>query len=503
MALLKQLTQQRNLRKNKNEGRVIQLLSINNGLVTEMRRSSTSIIKQYLINQGYDVECHDYFYIMYSRFNKTEYASYVAEFADLPKFITIIQRFKDGEDYLLKGIEDEFTDHQWKILHRIDEDVAKQEVPDNSVFGFSVTYISHFYCSYYALKLRQKNPNIKIVMGGYHMGFGENIGEFTLKSGIADVVVKDDGCEPMLDVIEGRLTHGYATGKFNNPPTWPEYSRVDVKLSKNIISTLTSVGCPNECAFCSSKRSYVAYNLKEMEDYLIRMKQATGFSGVEMADDNINASVKRGIKICEMLKRVGVQSWHSFGVPRNIHPDFVKALKGSNATSIFLGAESFNDKVYQLMNKAQGQTQDEAMQAIHRICEQGIMAVVGLIVGLPGETDSDDEAREKVCEVFYNKYGRLFEPITTVFKMFPNSRIYQYPDDFGVHFTYWEDEYVNAIPDLSNILAKVPKKFTVDGLNREIARERVTKLKDKYLRAGLAEWDKSKEYAEKGAFDED
>lgn len=502
MTLLRPLSLQSKT-KDKNDGRMIRLIAINNGLVTEMRRSSTSIIKQFLFNHGYNVHCDDYFYIMYSRYNRTEYASYVAEFADLPKFINIIKRFREGKDDLLKGVVEELTDHQLTIINRINSDVEKLEIPDNSIFGFSVTYISHFYCSYYALKLRQKNPNIKIVMGGYHMGFGENVGEFTLKSGIADVVVKDDGCQPMLDVIEGRLTHGFARGIFNNPPTWPEYSIVDIKLSSNIISSLTSVGCPNQCAFCSSKRPHVAYDLDKMEVYLKRLKQKTSYEAIEMSDDNINASVQRGIEVSEMIERVGVERWHSFGVPRNVHPDFVKALKKSNGYSIFLGAESFNDKVYQLMNKAQGQTKDEAIEAVHRVCSAGIIASVGLIVGLPGETDSDDKSRMKICDEFYDKYGELFVPIPTVFKIFPNSKIYKHPELFGIHFTYWEDEYVNAIPELSEILSRVPKKFTVDGMDREVARQRMLRLRGKYNPPGLAHWDKSKEYAEKGAFDED
>ncbi|MBY8999680.1 MAG: radical SAM protein [Candidatus Heimdallarchaeota archaeon] len=500
MALLKQLVKERNIDDNKNEGRVIQLISINNGLVTELRRSSTSIIKQFLINNGYDVECNDYFYIMYSRFSKTEYASYVAELADLPKFIPMLKNYRENKDNLLKGIEDEFTEHQWKILHRIDSDVRELEIPDNSVFGFSVTYISHFYCSYYALKLRQKNPNIKIVMGGYHMGFGENVRDFSLISGIVDVVVKDDGCQPMLDVIEGRLTSGDVVGRFSKVPSWPEFSRLDIELSKGIIPSLTSVGCPNQCAFCASKRPFITYDLDKMEEYLIRTKKRSGFTAIELADDNINATVERGIQVCDMMKRVGVQAWHSFGVPRNIHPDFVKGLKESNAVSIFLGAESFNNKVYELMNKAQGQTQDEAIQAIERVCESGVMACVGLIVGLPGETDEDNEYRIKICEYFWSKYGRLYDLLATVFKLFPNSKIYQHPDEFGVKLTYWEDEYVNAIPELREVLSKIPKKFTIDGMKRQDARDRMMKLRSLYPTSGLAKWDMDKKYAEKGAF---
>lgn len=486
-----------------NMERLIQLISINNGLITELRRSTTSIIRQFLRNHGYNAECKDYYYIMYSRYNRTEYHSYVAEIADVPKFIPMIQNYKNHEKSLLKGIEDEFTEHQMIIINRINDDVEALTIPDNSVFGFSCTYISHFYTSYYALMLRRKNPNIKIVFGGYHMGFGDNNRDFTLASGIADVVVKDDGCQPMLDVIEGRLTHGIVTGVFSKDVTWPILSRLEVHMSKKIIPSVTSVGCPNQCAFCASSRPYTTYNLDDMYEYLKMMRKTTGFTGIEMADDNINATEARGLRICDMIERVGVEHWHCFGVPRNLTDKLIKALKKSNAVSIFLGAEGFSDDVYELMNKASGQTKDNAIDAIDRVCSHEVMACVGIIVGLPGETDEDDKIRYEICEGFYKKYGYLFDLLATTFKLFPNSRIYQEPDVFGVTLEPWDNKYIDAIPELSPILAKVPKKFAIEGIDRKVARERMEKLRAACPTTGMAKWDADKKYAEKGAFDDD
>jgi len=485
--------------------RLIQLISINNGLITELRKSNTGIIQQYLKNHGYNAECKDYYYFMYSIYSKIEYNSYVAEIADLPRFITMIKNYRSDNDNFIDGIEDDFSEYQLNILADIDKDVDQLMIPNNSIFGFTVTYITYFYISYYALKLRNKNPNITIVFGGYHMDLSGNIRDFTLKSGIADVVVKDDGCQPMLDIIEGRLTHGSVTGTFNKDMTWPELNRTDVIRSRYTIPFVTSVGCPNKCAFCASSRPYVRYELDNMYEYLMRTKKRTNFTGIEMEDDIINPTEARGLKICDMIEKVGVEHWHSFGLPRMVTKDFADGLSRSGAGSIFLGVEGFSDRLYALMKKAHNQNTENSMKAITRVVERNITCNVGLIVGLPGESDEDDAVRFKICGEFKEKYDTLFNLCPTVFKVFPNSNVYTTPDLFGITFTSWEDEYIDALPDLSDIVVNIPKKFSIDGLPRSVAKERVDRLRSAYCHKMFANniGENDKQYAEKGAFDDD
>jgi len=426
-------------------------------MLTDTRHSSIWIIKQFLEDNSVKSICYDYWYCLHDLLNP----NYVREIHDMPNFLQLIDNYNNGCP-LSKDLSLNTDDS--RIISELIDDITKIDIKYDDIFGFSITNISYFYLAFAALYVRTINPNVRIAFGGYHVSLSKNLLNVFLDNHIADIMVIDDGCQPMLDIAQSNITSGIVTGEFKQHISWPRLSRVDALLAEGHLSTVTSFGCPFNCTFCASKRPYIKCDMNDFVQYL-NIMSSKGFKQLEVNDDNFNGDLNRAMEVTKVIGSSKFESWSLWAHPSNITPEWVELLKEFRCNRVFMGVESFSDKVLILANKASDQTVNDGIRAIDILANQEILATVGLIIGMPGETDEEFDKTLNTAKYINDKYGEYVDISPILFKIYPNSDHYNNPGKYGITFKYWEN-------------LDIPKSFEIENVSSDSVINRLQKIQD-------------------------
>jgi B12-binding domain/radical SAM domain protein len=168
-----------------------------------------------------------------------------------------------------------------------------------------------------------------------------------------------------------------------------------------------SRGCPHACAYCQTPRLFPAGMRHRSIDACAAAARA--LADVRFVTPNAFAygsdgRTPRFEKVRSLLRAVsreGARVW--FGTfPSEVRPEFVTGealeLVGEFCanTRVHLGLQSGSDRVLALLGR--GHTVDDGLEAVDRVLDHGFGPVVDLILGLPFETDEEQEATLALAE---------------------------------------------------------------------------------------------------------
>ncbi|MEW6355658.1 MAG: radical SAM protein [Planctomycetota bacterium] len=252
-----------------------------------------------------------------------------------------------------------------------------------------------------------------VVMGGFH---ATNVPEQTLDH--VDAIVRGEA-EPVWgelidDVKRGRLKKIYAADEpvdLSKLPT-PRYDLLKREhYSLRAFPVQTTRGCPNRCDFCSVTEFYGGkYRFRPVQD-VVRDVKATGRRWTFFIDDNIAASAKYCIELCNALKPLKIIWGSQCSLTVGDKPEVLKAASEAGCFSLFVGMESLNPESLSSVNKEFNKVEDYERQ-INAIRDAGIMPMVSMIAGL----DGDDERVFKQMRSFLT---RMRIPIAYAFILTP------------------------------------------------------------------------------------
>lgn len=422
---------------------MVKLISASSTLGTESRCSPIRILQDYLKSRDIETRVFDFWFdqntlnpLNLRRFGPVQ---------EMPNYDLIMEALNGN----LNGDGTKFISRVLYVANRIPAN-------DDDIFGFSTTILTHYAFILFALVIKKKNPKTKIVFGGYHISLGDKYAKFLLEKGIADFVVKNDGCEPLYNIYHGIEKEKYIIGNFI-PNFWPNFDRIDATLSNNVLSTITSYGCSNNCYFCASDRQFQDINMQQFEQYL-QLMITKGFKKVELNDDNPNITSKRFSEIAEIMKRCKVEGWMCFVNPVII-PDIPK---DSNLKAVTLGAESFSDNILKIVNKKQ--TKEQILKSIDFYINKGVTVYCTRIVGFPGETEEEFNNDFKILESLKRKYKDKIVFWASALRIFPGSYMYYNPEKFGITYSFWKD-------------TDIPKDYFIEGIDADTVEERIKKIR--------------------------
>jgi len=420
---------------------MIRLISASSEAFTASRCSPIRILQDYLKTNGIETRVYDFWFE--PKFIDDDFRKFSCV-QEIPKY-----------DSIMKALNGDLQDSGGRFLSDIIKLANRIEPNDNDIFGFSTTVLSHYAFILFALIIKKKNPNVKIVFGGYHISLGDKYSKFLLEKGIADFVVKNDGCKSLYNIYHGIEKEKYIIGNFI-PNFWPTFDRIDAELSNNVLSTITSYGCNNNCYFCASDRKFHDCDMKKFEEYL-QLMTIKGFRHAELNDDNANITSKRFLEIAHIMKRCNIEDWMCFVNAINT----IDIPKDSNLKRVLLGAECFSDKLFKIINK--NQSVEQVLKTIDFYIRNDVDVYCNIIVGLPGETEEEFENHFKIMEILRKKYNNKVTFVPIPFRIFPGSYMYNNPEKFDITFTYWKD-------------TDIPKDFFIEGLNIDIVKDRIKKI---------------------------
>jgi len=264
--------------------------------------------------------------------------------------------------------------------NEIDETV-NEIIKDNPIFvGFSVlTGITSFYSCIMADKLKRISPETKIVWGGHHPSL---LPSQCLNEEFVDIVCIGEGEETALEIANALNSNtslknikgiGY---KKNSKEIVINTSRpreknidkyklnwelIDIKnyIKKSnmqkVISFFSSRGCPFDCGFCSSvefyERTWRPHSKAYVVENLVYLKDKYGIDTVYFSDDNFMANKTRGIEILEELYKNNIKTETLDIRIDMLNKQLMDELTRIDVSGIFLGWESGDDRMLELMNK--------------------------------------------------------------------------------------------------------------------------------------------------------
>jgi anaerobic magnesium-protoporphyrin IX monomethyl ester cyclase len=259
---------------------------------------------------------------------------------------------------------------------------------------------------------KELNPDCLTILGGCHATFWN--GKVLQDSQHIDVVVRGEGEQTILELVER-----YEAGKpfddvlgitcrngeeiVQNPirqyienldslpfpahHLWP-ISHLK-KYGKVVFPVMTSRGCTFWCEFCTAVRMfgrrYRARSPKNVVDELEFLQKNYGAEQFTFYDDTFTVNQARTAEICdEIINRKLKIEWDCETRVDMVSKELLEKMKKAGCFAVWYGLESGSQKLLNAMGK--GIVLSQVLRAFKWTKEAGLMAVVGVILGLPSET---------------------------------------------------------------------------------------------------------------------
>jgi len=353
-------------------------------------------------------------------------------------------------------------------------------------------------CKFFSLELKQRLPNVIIVLGG-NMAVSAEI--LLHKTGV-DFCVLGDGekvCCQLFDKIEKSrprkefyaikglafldgvriVNTGYADElsreeifdiDWNLDPALIKYFFPRVKdmnlqrsksffndangslspdlkgnesrvLNKRVATIFCSKGCVTHCSFCH--RFNKGIRIIPPGIVIDRIKDLIEHFDVGLirfSDECFGASLKWLEEFCELIKPLNIL-WRVSGMrTKQVSPDIIKMMKEAGCRSIIYGMESGSERILQVMEK--NVSLQNNYNAFCWTIEAGLYTTPALVIGMPGESpETIKETAEFLSYAMTLDKSQNPKTISMNFaQALPGTPLYEYGRSVGVIGTTIEEE---------------------------------------------------------------
>ena len=287
--------------------------------------------------------------------------------------------------------------------------LAKRK-PD--IVGMTSTTLTYKSALRIAKIAKELNPDCLTLLGGCHATFWDD--KALQDCPEIDIVVRGEGEQTILELVErletGRAFHdvlgitcrnGEKIVRTSNRPhiedldslpfpahhLWPiEHLR---KYGKVIFPVMTSRGCTFWCEFCTAVRMfgrrYRTRSPKNVVDELEFLQKNYGAEQFTFYDDTFTVNQARTAEICdEIIARNLKIEWDCETRVDMVSKELLQKMKNAGCFAVWYGLESGSQRLLDAIGKGISLTQ--VIRAFKWTKEVGLIAVVGVILGLPNET---------------------------------------------------------------------------------------------------------------------
>lgn len=215
-------------------------------------------------------------------------------------------------------------------------------------------------------------------------------------------------------------------------PSYEEFNP-DSYASRNSLILEWSRGCIGNCAFCKGRAISGSYRFKSPSHIMeeLRFHLRSGVADFTICDNLVNGNPAQLEEVCDSIIKEGLRlRWNCQAMPLPaMSVSLLKKMAKAGCSRVQWGLESGSDKVLKLMNKRHFKVA-EAERVIRESHEAGISTEIFIIIGFPGEEESD--FMQTVDFVRRNKkYIDVIKSINTLHIIF-GTDICSFPDKYGV-----------------------------------------------------------------------
>ena len=259
---------------------------------------------------------------------------------------------------------------------------------------------------------KQVCPNAKVVMGGPHATFADNL--IISKEKDVDIIVRGEGEETLLELAKQSPElqkisdiKGITFRKDNqvirsqdrpfiqnlDALPLPAYKYIQMKRYRitgmKLLPIISSRGCPFQCSFCVASQmfgaKYRARSSKNVLDEMEWLKNDYDAEGIAFQDDTLTFDKKRALEICDgMIERKMKLPWGCSSRADVVTKEILAKMAKAGCDEICFGVESGCQRIRDSLKKKV--TTQQCENAIKWAKEAGIFVTVSVILGYPGET---------------------------------------------------------------------------------------------------------------------
>lgn len=354
------------------------------------------------------------------------------------------------------------------IHYYINLDDFEDFVKNTSILAFSTMTVTMNMILDMAKKAYKINPNIKIILGGYHASYFAK--EILEKYQYIDSVFLCEGERALLEYMRNSRKEsilGIAfrdeTGSIicndlkktinsNTIPT-PDYSLIEGKLQDFNIQLSTMRGCIGSCNFCVNKSYWATPRLIPIEmivnELLYLKKYLTEGTIIHIIDNNFTYDKCRLYQLYSSMKNEGVLGYFKFEcdtLSTLIDVETIKLLELIGVVKICLGIEDCNDLI--LKKSKKNVTFYENIEAAKAIKENSsnICVYAYWIIGLPGSTiETLEENIFQMQNLILNDVIDIISP--KIFIPYPGTEFFNNAEKYGINImSYNWDLYERRNP---------------------------------------------------------
>lgn len=221
----------------------------------------------------------------------------------------------------------------------------------------------------------------------------------------------------------------------------------------------TARGCPwQQCTFCRTEipfcKNFQQPPFPILYDQFVRMVNDTGVKRFFLTAESADPLFLEYFSKRVMEDRLNITWRCHTRVDEKLTKERCELFKASGCETLYLGVESFNDRILKLMRKG------ITLKLIDRVVRQiggAVPLVFYLIAGFPGETKQ--EAMEGFSRLQdYIGMGLVKDYYYSPLQIMRGSHIWRHPEEYGI------SEFI--MPDSTDLESEV-NNFVCEGMSRE------------------------------------
>lgn len=226
-------------------------------------------------------------------------------------------------------------------------------------------------------------------------------------------------------------------------------------LNKRVLNVCASKGCVGRCTFCH--RFFKGYKVIEPDtviNYIEEMTKKYDIGLIQFAEENFGSNSRATFKIVNYLKEKKL-NWAAAAVrAKTVNEETIKTWKESGCVHINFGIESCSQKMLDVMQKYT--TVEENLNALKLLNNYKIFYIIGLVIGMPGETEETiEETIQNLATIIPDDMNIPYEICTNWFQAVPGTPGYEYARRIGFIGQSLEEEekYIEGLynVDANNI----------------------------------------------------
>ena len=334
-----------------------------------------------------------------------------------------------------------------------DDETIINGCKDADIVGFSCTSPTFAHAYDLAQQIKNVNPKVYCVFGGWHPSASPEISEHKY----IDCVIVGEGDYAFSEVIQGRresIIHASPVKDIDGLP-FPDRELIknhrEIALAQKItgkrITSFQSIrGCPRNCAFCGEH--IVSGKLSGSNPLRVRtpgnimreINQVTekyALDYFKFVDATWNINEERVVSFCNEKLRTGNHvKWECNLHAALVTENMLRVMKDAGCNQINIGCESGSPKILKDMRK--GVTLDHLRQVFDWGRKIGLERRGYFLLGMPNETVDDIMMTEKLIEEIAPDVVGI-----TILCPYPGSSLYlEYMKDKKIDWSK-TDEYSN------------------------------------------------------------